>query len=76
MEEEPRLPLSASSTQTFSPSLLPSSPGLSMGRFVLICTLALAAGLCATTAEAQAPVTLRIVFPEGFSTRQMTDRVA
>jgi UPF0755 protein len=28
------------------------------------------------TAGAQVPVTLRIVFPEGFSSRQMTDRVA
>jgi UPF0755 protein len=49
---------------------------LSLARFVFICTLAVAAGLGATTAEAQAPITLRIVFPEGFSARQMTDRVA
>jgi UPF0755 protein len=32
--------------------------------------------LAAGTAGAQRDVTLRIVFPEGFSTRQMTDRVA
>jgi UPF0755 protein len=30
----------------------------------------------AAPAQAQAPVTLRIVFPEGFSVRQMADRVA
>jgi UPF0755 protein len=39
--------------------------------------LALAAVLAAAApAQAQAPVTLRIVFPEGFSARQMADRVA
>jgi UPF0755 protein len=38
----------------------------------LVAALALAAG----TARAAEPVTLRIVFPEGFSVRQMTDRVA
>jgi UPF0755 protein len=37
---------------------------------------ALALGASARTADAQAPAVLRIVFPEGFSTRQMTDRVA
>jgi UPF0755 protein len=37
----------------------------------LVAVLALAA-----PASAQAPVTLRIVFPEGFSARQMADRVA
>src|SRR5829696_2102736 len=30
----------------------------------------------AAPAQAQAPVTLRIVFPDGFSVRQMADRVA
>ena len=30
----------------------------------------------AAPAQAQAPVTLRVVFPEGFSVRQMADRVA
>ena len=40
----------------------------------LVCALALAFGTGA--AGAQAPVTLRVVFPEGFSARQMTDRVA
>jgi UPF0755 protein len=44
-----------------------------VARSVLLCTLVLA--VCAA-AEARAPVTLRIVFPEGFSARQMTDRVA
>jgi UPF0755 protein len=38
----------------------------------LVAGLSLAAG----TASAAEPVTLRIVFPEGFSVRQMTDRVA
>jgi peptidoglycan lytic transglycosylase G len=38
----------------------------------LACSLALGAG----SADAQAPVRLRVVFPEGFSARQMTDRVA
>jgi len=37
---------------------------------------ALALGATARTADVQAPVVLRIVFPEGFSARQMTDRVA
>jgi peptidoglycan lytic transglycosylase G len=46
--------------------------------FVLIGVLlaALALGGAARTAHAQTPVVLRIVFPEGFSARQMTDRVA
>ena len=30
----------------------------------------------ASPAQAQTPVTLRIVFPEGFSVRQMADRVS
>lgn len=47
-----------------------------MGRFAFICALALVAASAVATAQAQAPVTLRIVFPEGFSARQMTDRVA
>jgi UPF0755 protein len=39
--------------------------------------LALSAALApAAPAQAQAPATLRIVFPEGFSMRQMADRVA
>ncbi len=37
---------------------------------------ALLLGVSAGTADARQSVTLRIVFPEGFSTRQMTDRVA
>jgi peptidoglycan lytic transglycosylase G len=44
---------------------------------VLFSTLALGlAADAADAADAQQPVTLRVVFPEGFSTRQMTDRVA
>lgn len=42
-----------------------------LGLLVAACTLALAG-----PAVAQAPVTLRIVFPEGFSVRQMADRVS
>jgi UPF0755 protein len=47
-----------------------------VARLVLLCALLLAVGAAAASAGAQAPVTLRIVFPEGFSARQMTDRVA
>lgn len=38
--------------------------------------MALSAAVGSTYATAAQPVTLRIVFPEGFSVRQMTDRVA
>ena len=44
-------------------------------RSVALAAIAGALALAAP-AQAQAPVTLRIVFPEGFSVRQMTDRVA
>ncbi|MDF2751925.1 MAG: mltG [Gaiellaceae bacterium] len=44
-------------------------------RSVVLASVAAALALAAP-AQAQAPVTLRIVFPEGFSVRQMTDRVA
>ena len=44
------------------------------GRLAILTILVLAA--CAGQAGAQRDVTLRIVFPEGFSARQMTDRVA
>jgi len=50
-----------------------------MTRYALIaCLLALAlsAGPSAPAQTAPRPTTLRIVFPEGFSARQMTDRVA
>ena len=46
-----------------------------MPRRLLLVTLVLLA-LGASQAGAQRHVTLRIVFPEGFSARQMTDRVA
>ena len=46
-----------------------------MPRRLLLVTLVLLA-LGASQAGAQRQVTLRIVFPEGFSARQMTDRVA
>jgi uncharacterized YceG family protein len=42
---------------------------------LLVCALGCAL-LAAGSVGAQQPVTLRIVFPEGFSTRQMVDRVA
>jgi UPF0755 protein len=45
-----------------------------VARRLLLCTLAFA--VAAASAGAQATVTLRVVFPEGFSARQMTDRVA
>ena len=44
-------------------------------RSVILASVAAALALAAP-AQAQAPVTLRIVFPEGFSVRQMADRVA
>lgn len=44
-------------------------------RSALLAVIAGALALAAP-AQAQAPVTLRIVFPEGFSVRQMADRVA
>lgn len=46
-----------------------------MRRHALLLLLA-AALILAAPAQAQAPVTLRIVFPEGFSVRQMADRVS
>ena len=42
----------------------------------VLLALLLAAGSATRPAQAAAPVTLRIVFPEGFSARQMADRVA
>jgi peptidoglycan lytic transglycosylase G len=45
-------------------------------RSLILCALASALAVLAAPAPAQAPPTLRIVFPEGFSARQMTDRVA
>jgi UPF0755 protein len=47
-----------------------------MGLKILVAGLVTALSLAAGTAHAAEPVTLRIVFPEGFSVRQMTDRVA
>ena len=44
-------------------------------RSAVLASVAAALALAAP-AQAQAPVTLRIVFPEGFSVRQMADRVA
>ena len=44
-------------------------------RSVILASVAAALALAAP-ARAQAPVTLRIVFPEGFSVRQMADRVS
>ena len=44
-------------------------------RSVILASVAAALALAAP-AQAQAPVTLRIVFPEGFSVRQMADRVS
>ena len=44
-------------------------------RSVVLAAIAGALALAAP-AQAQAPVTLRIVFPEGFTVRQMADRVA
>ena len=49
--------------------------GLEVSRRLALIVLVLLAA-CASQAGAQREVTLRIVFPEGFSTRQMTDRVA
>ena len=46
-----------------------------VSRAVVLASVAAALALAAP-AQAQAPVTLRIVFPEGFSVRQMTDRVS
>jgi UPF0755 protein len=45
-------------------------------RSLIVCVLCSAFAVAVAPAPAQAPPTLRIVFPEGFSTRQMTDRVA
>ena len=47
-----------------------------MGRSLAVMTALVAALTLASAAAAEAPVTLRIVFPEGFSTRQMADRVS
>jgi UPF0755 protein len=46
-------------------------------RYAVLAAVAAAFGLAGLDApSAQAPVTLRIVFPEGFSVRQMADRVS
>jgi UPF0755 protein len=45
-------------------------------RIFILSALLVAASVLVVPAAAQAPVTLRIVFPEGFSARQMADRVA
>jgi UPF0755 protein len=45
-------------------------------RILILSALLVATSALAAPADAQAPVTLRIVFPEGFSARQMADRVA
>jgi UPF0755 protein len=55
--------------------------GLRLRFLIALVALALAAGLGASARSVAAPpatssITLRIIFPEGFSARQMTDRVA
>jgi UPF0755 protein len=47
-----------------------------VGRFLAVFVAAAACLSLASPATAQAPVVLRIVFPEGFSVRQMADRVS
>jgi UPF0755 protein len=42
----------------------------------VVSSLVLVAGAAVRPAQAQQPVTLRIIFPEGFSARQMADRVS
>jgi UPF0755 protein len=47
-----------------------------VGRPVAALAAVFAFFMLASPAAAEAPVTLRIIFPEGFSTRQMADRVS
>jgi UPF0755 protein len=73
--EEPCLPCRRRRPRPLAPVATVLAGVGSLRRFAVICALAVVA-LGAGSAEAQAPVTLRVVFPEGFSARQMTDRVA
>jgi hypothetical protein len=44
--------------------------------WVIVGFLAFAAASTSASAANSGPVVLRVIFPEGWSTRQMTDRVA